>query len=150
MKLVSFAPSNRVSGHSPTVLSRRAGASTGNKNGKLVLSRGNKHYLGIRIRPGSRLFRGSNAKHLSFHLVFASGRYYIELHYKNVRLDGRPTTAAIADPTTLQAVVTKFNANATFSKWFIAELINNGDGVAFDGDFDGTGTSFPGGRGRGK
>tara|TARA_R110002020_G_C16137385_1_gene761628 strand:+ start:520 stop:975 length:456 start_codon:yes stop_codon:yes gene_type:complete len=151
MKLVSVAPSKRITGHSPVVQKRRA-SDPGNKNAVCrVVGTDGKTYMTIRLKPGSRSYKGRKANDLSFHLVFSSTRYLMELQHKGLRLDGRPTTAAVTDPKSIQAVVTKFNANAIFSKHFIATAnIPAAEEVAFDSNFTGTGRPFRGGRGVGR
>jgi hypothetical protein len=150
MKLVSLTPSNTVTGHSPLRLSRKAGGSQGNRNAGCRVKAGGKTYMTITVKPGSR-YRGRKGNNLSFHLVFSTNRYLMELQYKGVREDGRPATASITDPKSIQAVVTKFNANTTFNKHCVAKAILPAEEeTVFDANFTGTGSPFGGGIGKGR
>jgi len=150
MKLVSLTPSNRITGNSPLRLSRNAGASQGNRNAGCRVKEGGKTYMTITVLPGSR-YRGRNGNNLSFHLVFAVTRYLMELQYKGVRRDGRPATASVTDPKSIQAVVTKFNANTTFNRDCIAKAILPAvEGTVFDANFTGKGSPFSGGIRKGR
>tara|TARA_R100000152_G_scaffold20028_1_gene12851 strand:+ start:111 stop:569 length:459 start_codon:yes stop_codon:yes gene_type:complete len=118
-------------------------------NAVCILRSGGKPYMKITIKNSSTAYRGMKGNDLSFHAVYNSNRYFMEIHDSKSNTDRfGPRLNSGTNKDSIQDMVDKANSNSTWNPHFTFSVIQDADDVTFDADFDGRGTRFRGGRGR--
>jgi len=152
MRVVNLGTVNALATRTPTIdlyPGRHMSTAKRFKNAVCILRSGGKPYVKITIKDGSTTYRGVKGNDLSFHAVYNSNRTLMEIHDRKSNSDRfGPRLNSGSGKDSIQDLVDKANGNAVWNVHFVFAVIQDGDDIVFDADFDGPGNRFKGGRGR--